>query len=209
MSSFRNRFGQFVPPIFNSRFRRGNLSAIPLRSMTPMPVQTLAPVRVSVKPAQKQKKQKVAPKEKKDFLSRSLASISSSFSEPHIMFLVLVLMLLIFLHKSNPEASLIKTVTKKLNQNDSLKPIGEWVDKNSEKFLGLLIVFCTYFALPASISSALSLISVLLVILLPSQTVVVYGFFSVLSILYFKLKTKKDKYIILGLGFIFLIYSVL
>ncbi|APG77667.1 hypothetical protein [Hubei Wuhan insect virus 9] len=133
------------------------------------------------------------------FLHRIWSKSTSLIIDPYTYIGIIIFSILIYIHQFHIDDSAVNSFIKTVKKNDSLKPFADWFENNINKFFALIMVLYQSLQISPKYRYFTTLISFMLILLLPTLNVATYSMALFGSILYHKMKYKMDKIVILSI----------
>lgn len=132
---------------------------------------------------------------------------SSLLTNPFNLMVIACAFVLISTHILDSENSYFKKFVDNLKNSTATEPIGTWISTNSEKTYGIVISLIVVISAPPRWRAQVFLTSFIVIIVLKSQTWIIYALTSYLTFLYIKIRHKYHKLIVTLLLVLVLFYN--
>lgn len=140
------------------------------------------------------------------FVSRTVAQLQMTLSNPLVAMLLAVIIFSVYTHHNNYDASIIKSVVENLNTTESTKPLASWINTNASKFFAIAATVAASMSLPNDVMYSSMIVGVVVILMMPTAPMTLYFIIIAFVLLYIQLKAKSDKFIVLMFAIFVTIY---
>jgi len=131
------------------------------------------------------------------FFQRIFSKFSLVLIDPYTYIGLLLMSALMYIHYFHVDESAVNSFVKTLKKSDSTKPFAEWIEKNINKIFAIVMMLYHSIQISSKYRYFTTLISLILILLLPTLSIATYSLIIFGLVFYHKLKKRADKFIIL------------
>nr|UTQ79667.1 hypothetical protein 3 [Aphis glycines virus 3 isolate 2] len=140
------------------------------------------------------------------FVSRAVAQLQATLSNPLVAMLISVVIFSVYTHHYNYDASIVKSLVETLNSTQSTQPLATWINTNVSKFFAIAATVAASMSLPSDVMYSSMLLGTVTILMMPTASISLYFIIVAIITLYVKLKAKSDKFVVIIIAVMAMIY---